>query len=78
LDHGFAYFVNEAMFKAHLAAYGTLIVDDVSTCNNHNAIKSGSARGGKGIDASGGGMVECSCHDMKHPVSFGDLQKGEQ
>jgi hypothetical protein len=78
LNHGFAYFVNEAKFKAHLAAYGTLIVDDVSTCNNHDAIKSASARGGKGIDASGGGTVECSRHDMKRPISFGDLQKGER
>jgi hypothetical protein len=78
LDHGFAYFVNEAKFRVHLAAYRTLIIDDVSTCNNHDAIKSASACGGKGIDASGGGMVECSRHDMKHPVSFGDLQKGER
>jgi hypothetical protein len=50
----------------------------VSMCNNHDAIKSASARGGKGIDASGGGTVECSRHDMKRPISFGDLQKGER
>jgi len=34
--------------------------------------------GGKGTVASGVGTVECIRHDMKHPLSVGDLQKGER
>ncbi|KAF9456592.1 hypothetical protein BDZ94DRAFT_1315017 [Collybia nuda] len=78
LNHGYAFFVEDKKFKAHLKAYGDIIIDEVSTCNNHDAVKSASLRGGKGIDASGAGTVECSRHDMKRPISFGDLQKGER
>ncbi len=28
--------------------------------------------------ASGVGTVDCTRHDMKHPASVGDLQKGER
>ncbi|KAG6877691.1 hypothetical protein C0992_009434 [Termitomyces sp. T32_za158] len=78
LNHGYAYFVEESAFKSYLNRFGTLVPDDISTCNNHDAIKSASIRGGKGIDASGVGKVECARHDMKRPVSVGDLQKGER
>ncbi|KAF8879143.1 hypothetical protein BD779DRAFT_1612947 [Infundibulicybe gibba] len=68
LNHGYAYFVHDTAFKEFLK----------DTCNNHDAIKSASIRGGKGTAASGVGTIECSRHDMKRPVSLGDLQKGER
>ena len=78
LNHGFAYVVENTPFSTYLATYGEKIPDDKSTCNNHDAIKSASARGGKGTAASGLGTVECSRHDMKRPIAVGDLQKGER
>lgn len=78
LNHGFAYVVNEARFKQHLQLYGDKIPDDTSTCNNHDALKSASMRGGKGTAASGLGAVDCIRHDMKRPSAVGDLQKGER
>lgn len=78
LNHGFAYVVEEVKFKAHLLEYGKKIVDDISTCNNHDALKSASKRGGKGISSSGAGTIECSRHDMKRALAVGDLQKGER
>ncbi|TFK58945.1 hypothetical protein BDN72DRAFT_781409 [Pluteus cervinus] len=77
LNGGTAFVVNEKNFKAFLKEFGEKIPDDTSTCNNHDAIKSASVRGGKGIAASGVGTVDCR-HDMKRPTSIGDLQKGER
>ena len=48
LNHGYAYIVEEKKFKEYLAIFGSLVPDDKSTCNNHDAIKSASVRGGKG------------------------------
>jgi hypothetical protein len=78
LNHGYAYVVEHEKFEKYLDDYGPRIPDDKSSCNNHDAIKSASMRGGKGTAASGLGTVECSCHDMKWPTVVGDLQKGEQ
>ncbi|KAF8814361.1 hypothetical protein BYT27DRAFT_7219865 [Phlegmacium glaucopus] len=78
LNHGYAYIVENTKFNQYLHNYGNLIPDDKSTCNNHDAIKSASMRGGKGTAASGLGTIECSRHDMKRPNSVGDLQKGER
>lgn len=78
LNKGFAYLVEEKNFKRYLDQYGSQINDDKSSCNNHDAIKSASARGGNGTAASGLGTVECSRHDMKRPSAVGDLQKGER
>ncbi|KAF8888811.1 hypothetical protein BD779DRAFT_1611227 [Infundibulicybe gibba] len=78
LNHGYAYFVHDGPFNEFLNEYNKKIPDDTSTCNNHDAIKSASIRGGKGTAASGVGAVVCSRHDMKLPVSLGDLQKGER
>ncbi|KAF8869244.1 hypothetical protein BD779DRAFT_1614570 [Infundibulicybe gibba] len=74
----YAYFVHDATFNKFLNEYNKRIPDDTSTCSNHDAIKSASIRGGKGTAASGVGTIECSRHDMKRPVSLGDLQKGER
>ena len=78
LNHGFAYVVEERKFKQYLMEYNDKIPDDRSTCNNHDALKSASMRGGKGTAASGVGAVDCIRHDIKRPVSVGDLQKGER
>lgn len=78
LNHSYAFLVENTKFKCFLSIYNDLVPDEVSTCNNHDALKSASLRGGKGISTSGVGMVECSRHDMKRPVLVGDLQKGER
>lgn len=78
LNCGYAYLVDEGKFKRYLEQYDSQVPNEVSRCNNHDAIKSASMRGGKGTAASGVGTVECSRHDMKRPVSVGDLQKGER
>lgn len=78
LNHGYAYIVEHQSFEKYLEEYGERIPDDKSSCNNHDAIKSASMRGGKGTAASGLGTVECSRHDMKRPTAVGDLQKGER
>ena len=65
LNHGFNYVVDNERFKNYLRIYDDMILDEKSTCNNHDAIKSASMRGRKGTDTSGMGTVECSRHDMK-------------
>ncbi|KAJ3537962.1 hypothetical protein NMY22_g5368 [Coprinellus aureogranulatus] len=77
LNAGRAYVVNEREFREHLEKHGSM-EDDKSTCNNHDAIKSASMRGGKGTAASGMGSAQCGRHDMKRPCGVGDLQKGER
>ncbi|KAF8240374.1 hypothetical protein L208DRAFT_1233931 [Tricholoma matsutake] len=59
LNHGFAYVVDETKFKCYLEEFSNKIPDDVSTCNNHDALKSASMHGGKGTAASGVGTVDC-------------------
>ncbi|KAF9496303.1 hypothetical protein BDN71DRAFT_1468824 [Pleurotus eryngii] len=79
LNRGYAYFVEERKYKDFLASH-TAVMNSVepSTCNNYDAVKLASLRGGKGTTASGVGTIECSRHDMKRPVSVGDLQLGER
>ena len=78
LNLGFAYVVENKKFKNYLLQYDNRMPEEKSTCNNHDAIKSASMRGGKGTDASGMGTIECSRHDMKRANAVGDLQKGER
>lgn len=78
LNHGYAYFVEETSYRQYLGKFLPCIADDTSTCHNHDAIKSASIRGGKGVDTSGVGKTECARHDMKRPLSICDLQKGER
>ncbi|KAF9492528.1 hypothetical protein BDN71DRAFT_1483780 [Pleurotus eryngii] len=78
LNAGSAYFVEEAKYKEFLCEKGNLNVAEASTCNNYDAVKLASIQGGKGTTASGVGTIECSRHDMKRPVSVGDMQKGER
>ena len=78
LNKGYSYIVDETQFKTHLRAFGGAFDDDKSSCNNHDAIKSASSRGGKGTAATGMGTAQCSRHDMSRPLGLGDLQKGER
>ncbi|KAK0237943.1 hypothetical protein EDD85DRAFT_921417 [Armillaria nabsnona] len=79
LNQGYAYFVEEEDFKTHLEKYGDVIPkEEKSTCNNHDAVKLANSRGGKGAAVTGISAVVCGHHDMKHPLSVGDLQKGER
>ncbi|PBK58209.1 hypothetical protein ARMSODRAFT_1028440 [Armillaria solidipes] len=79
LNQGYAYFVEEEGFKAHLETYsGVIPEEEKSTCNNHDAVKLTNSRGGKGAAATGVGAVVCGRHNMKRPLSIGDLQKSER
>ncbi len=79
LNPGYAYFVEEKNFRSHLEIYGAVIpIEEKSTCNNHDAVKLANSRGGQGAAATGVGAVVCGRHDMKRPLSVGDLQKGER
>lgn len=79
LNHGYAYVVEEEKFKQYLKDYEDRVpAEPDTTCNHYDAIKSANSRGGKGLASSGAGTVDCSRHDMKRPVSVGDLQKGER
>ncbi|CAA7270803.1 unnamed protein product [Cyclocybe aegerita] len=77
LNRGYTYMVENTKYEAYLREYGEAIQEEKSNCHNHDAIKSANIHGGRGTAASGLGTVECSRHDMKRPVSVGDLQKGE-
>jgi hypothetical protein len=53
-----------------------LIILQLSTCSNHNAVNA--ERSMKGLAATGIGAVDCARHDMKRPIAVGDLLKGER
>ncbi|KAF9500747.1 hypothetical protein BDN71DRAFT_1567169, partial [Pleurotus eryngii] len=78
LNRGFAYFVEEKKYKEFLAVTTDLVTTEPSTCSNYDAVKLANIRGGNGVSASGVGAIECARHDMKCPVSVGDLQLGEK
>ncbi|KAF6743804.1 hypothetical protein DFP72DRAFT_993649 [Ephemerocybe angulata] len=78
LIQGFSYILEDSPFREYLLKYTERIIQDKSTCNDHDAIKSSSLRGGSGYAASGMGIAQCSRHDMKRPTGMGDLQKGER
>ena len=60
LNHGYAYLVERESFEKYLDKYGEKIPDDKSSCNNHDAIKSASMRGGKATAASGLGQLSAA------------------
>ncbi|KAF9487062.1 hypothetical protein BDN71DRAFT_1594653 [Pleurotus eryngii] len=78
LNRGFAYFVEEKKYKEFLAVTTDLVTTEPSTCSNYDAVKLTNIHGGNGVSASGVGAIECARHDMKRPVSVGDLQLGEK
>ena len=65
LNYGYSYMVEKLKYDDHLQIYDSKIPDEKSNCNNHDAIKSASARGGNGTAASGLSTAECIRHDMK-------------
>lgn len=77
LNQGHAYLVCDKEFRKYHAKFNSKITQEKSTCSTHDAIKSASIRGGRGIAASGLGAVVCSRHDMRLPLGAGDLHKGE-
>lgn len=78
LNSGMAYFVEEKAYKTFLSQFDRLNVDDVSTCNNHDALAKAGSKRAVGLAATGIATIECTRHDMKRPSSVGDLQKGER
>ncbi|KAF8191380.1 hypothetical protein BJ912DRAFT_849516 [Pholiota molesta] len=70
LSNGWAYFVQENEFKEFLNAFGTLVIQDPSTCSNHNAVNK--ERGKDGLAASGVGTVDCIRHDIKCLYNIAD------
>ncbi|KAK0462322.1 uncharacterized protein EV420DRAFT_1734532 [Desarmillaria tabescens] len=79
LNRGYGYFVKENSFWLFLEMYGKIILaEEKSTCNNHDAVKLANSHGGQEVAATGVGAVVCGRHDMKCPLSVGDLQKGER
>ncbi len=79
LNLGYAYFVEEGAFRGHLDSFAKVIPEEEkSTCNNHDAVKLANSRAGHGAAATGVGAIVCGRHDMKRPLSVGDLQKGER
>ncbi|KAI0748683.1 hypothetical protein C8Q80DRAFT_1219730 [Daedaleopsis nitida] len=81
LNDGYAYFVNEWDYKAHLVTHDKPITDSNDAnrhCNTHDAIKLANIKGSASLASSGVATVDCSRHEMKRPCSIGDLQKGER
>ncbi|GBE78836.1 hypothetical protein SCP_0200330 [Sparassis crispa] len=61
LNHGYAYFVEEKAYKEHLRTYDKAFSDEISTCNNHDALKLASMKGAhQSTAASGIGTVDCA------------------
>ncbi|PPQ87021.1 hypothetical protein CVT26_005108, partial [Gymnopilus dilepis] len=77
LSKGWAYVVNESLYKTHLEKYKNE-KEPKSTCSRHDAVNLSNLDHGPGHAASGVGTVDCSRHDMKRPNGVGDLQKGER
>lgn len=78
LNKGCAYVVEETAYKDHIAKFDNQRTDPTQSCNNHDAVKLATLKGGAGLAASGVATVDCARHDMKRPCSTGDLQKGER
>ncbi|KAF5384117.1 hypothetical protein D9615_003278 [Tricholomella constricta] len=76
LGDGMSYFVKRDEFINFLNAFGTLVIQDPSTCSNHKAVDA--ERSAKGLAATGIGTIDCARHDVKRPQSVGDLQRSEQ
>ncbi|TFK58299.1 hypothetical protein BDN72DRAFT_782273, partial [Pluteus cervinus] len=80
LNRGCAYLVSNEPYQDFLSKVNNNenVQEETSDCNNHDAIKSASSRGGKGVATTGIAAVECARHDMKRPASVTTLLKGER
>ncbi|KAG6912802.1 hypothetical protein DXG01_012027, partial [Tephrocybe rancida] len=76
LGGGWAFFVEESAYKAHVAS-NWKNTQPRSTCVSHDAVNKPDKEA-RGLAASGAGTVDCARHDMKRPNGVGDLQLGER
>ncbi|KAN0088024.1 hypothetical protein V8E55_006645 [Tylopilus felleus] len=76
LSKGWAYFVEDIVYKAHIAK-GSNIPQEKSTCSGHLAVNRADTLNNHGLAATGVGTIDCARHNMKLPNAVGDLQKGE-
>ncbi|KAI5999827.1 hypothetical protein F5J12DRAFT_784599 [Pisolithus orientalis] len=77
LSQGWAYSVEDTMFKRYLSDHWHDI-QEKSMCSNHNAVNMADAKSKKGCDATGIGMVVCARHGMRLQNGIVDLQYGER
>lgn len=76
LSKGFAYFVNDPLFRKHLAVHKS-DKEPKTTCSRHDTVNLADSDPGQGYAASGIATVECIRHNMKQPTAVCDLQWGE-
>ncbi|KAG2155368.1 uncharacterized protein EDB93DRAFT_1239234 [Suillus bovinus] len=77
LSKGWAYFVEHNGFKNVLDAYASQ-VQEKSSCTSHNTVNLADTKNSRGLAATGVGAIICAHHNLTHPSSVGDLQKGER
>ncbi|KAI5996558.1 hypothetical protein F5J12DRAFT_785353 [Pisolithus orientalis] len=77
LSQGWAYFVEDTMFKRYLSDHWHDI-QEKSMCSNHNVVNMADAKSKKGCNVTGIGMVVCARHGMRLPNGIVDLQYGER
>ncbi|KAI0702837.1 hypothetical protein C8T65DRAFT_709367 [Cerioporus squamosus] len=78
LNDGCAYMVKTKPYHEHLDKFDDQLVEKNEHCNNHDAIKLATLKGGARLASTGVFSMDCARHDMKRPCSSGDLQKGER
>ncbi|KAJ8697360.1 hypothetical protein PTI98_004170 [Pleurotus ostreatus] len=76
LGPGWATFVSEEPYFAHLSSY--VDQEEINHCVGFAALWSANTRRSKGLRATGIGSVSCARSDMFRPNGIGDLQKGER
>ncbi len=76
LSRGWAYFVEDTAYQAHVTSDETPV--EKSSCVSHKAVNDADKRPAKGLLVNGVGTVECTRHDFKRPLSVGDLRHGER
>ncbi|TFK59703.1 hypothetical protein BDN72DRAFT_873011 [Pluteus cervinus] len=75
LGKGWAYFVDQEPYMAHVEQFEDL-PQAKSSCSSHSAVNK--SRSTDGLSVTGVGSVGCARHDCMRPHSIGDLQKGER
>ncbi|TCD59923.1 hypothetical protein EIP91_011184 [Steccherinum ochraceum] len=80
LAPGWAYFVNDEKYKAHLVKHfkenGDIIEENTCSADHNAILKANIAK--EGYSVSGVGAVLCARHSLVRPNGVGDLQKGER
>ncbi|KAG2741580.1 hypothetical protein P692DRAFT_20751024, partial [Suillus brevipes Sb2] len=77
LGKGWAYFVEQNGFKDVLDGYASQ-VQEKSSCASHNTLNLANTKNSRGLAVTGVGPIVCARHNLTHPSSVGDLQKGER